>query len=146
MQYITGGIPWTEAQTEEFISRQMRSFSERSFCLWKLVLKSTGILSGFCGIQQLAATDEIEIGWWLASELWGKGIATEAARAVLTDAFGRVGLTRVVAIARPENAASRRVMEKTGMVYERDHVYRGIPVVLYAISLDQWTESIKAKS
>jgi len=140
MQYITRGIPWTEAQTQEFIVRQMRFFSERGFCLWKLVLKSTGTISGFCGIQDLEGTNETEIGWWLAWEHWGKGIATEAARRVLTDAFSRAKLRRIVAIARPENAASRRVMEKIGMVYERDYVHRGIPIVLYAISPIQWAK------
>ncbi len=146
MQYITGGIPWTESQTEEFVSRQMSTFSEFDFCLWKLVLRSTGTLSGFCGIQHLGGTEEIEIGWWLASKYWGRGIATEAARTVLADAFDRVSLARVVAIARPENIASRRVMEKIGMAYERDHVHRGVPVVLYAISQNHWAMGHKRNS
>ncbi|MGH9594201.1 MAG: GNAT family N-acetyltransferase, partial [Bryobacteraceae bacterium] len=107
---------------------------ERVYCLWKLILQSSGELAGFCGIQPLAGTEEIEIGWWLAKAHWGHGIAIEAAREVMRDAFGRVRLPRLVAIARPENAASRRIMEKLGMAFEREHVHRGIPVVLYAIS------------
>lgn len=140
MKYITGGDPWTMAQSQEFAARQMRSFSERGFCLWKLTLKSTDKVSGFCGIQPLVDTEEIEVGWWLASKNWGMGIATEAAREVLYDAFGRAGLTRVVAVARRENVASLRVMEKIGMVYEHDYIHRGIPVVFYAISIARWKE------
>lgn len=132
MRYITGGVAWSEAQTEEFVARQMRHFSTRGYCLWKMSLKSDGGIAGFCGIQPLDSTEEIEIGWWLARRHWGAGIATEAAREVMRDGFERVGLERIVAIARAENAASLRVMEKIGMRYEREHVHRGVPVVMWA--------------
>jgi RimJ/RimL family protein N-acetyltransferase len=137
MRYITGGAPWSENQTQEFVALQMRHFSERGYCLWKIVVKSGGVESGgnvdgLCGIQPLIETDEIEIGWWLAQRHWGQGIATEAARAAARDAFERVGLDRLVAVARKENAPSLRIMEKIGMTYERDHIHRNIPVVLYS--------------
>ncbi|MFZ0635806.1 MAG: GNAT family N-acetyltransferase [Candidatus Acidiferrales bacterium] len=138
MRFITGGAPWSEAQTQEFVARQMRHFAGREYCLWKLSLKSSGELAGFCGIQPLDGTEEIEIGWWLAKNHWGQGIATEAAREVSRDAFTRVGLERVVAIARAENSASLAVMKKLGMAYERELVHRGVPVVLHSISKLQW--------
>ena len=80
---------------------------------------------GFCGLQTLAETPEIEIGWWLARAWWGKGLATEAAREALRDGFERVGLRRVVAIAQPQNRASIRVMEKLGMKFARETSHRG---------------------
>ena len=52
---------------------------------------------GFCGLQPLDGTAETEIGWWLAQAWWGKGLATEAARAALRDGFERAGLKRIVA-------------------------------------------------
>ncbi len=64
---------------------------------------------------------------------WGRGLATEAARAALRDGFERAGLQRIVAVAHPANLASRHVMEKLGMQYERDAQHKGIDVVLYAI-------------
>jgi ribosomal-protein-alanine N-acetyltransferase len=138
MRYITGGVPLSEAQTEEFVARQMRHFDGRGYCLWKMSLKGDGGIAGFCGIQPLDGTGEIEIGWWLARRHWGAGIATEAAREVMRDAFERVGLERIVAIARAENAASLRVMEKIGMTYEREHVHRGVPVVMWGIDREKW--------
>jgi RimJ/RimL family protein N-acetyltransferase len=137
MRYITNGAPWNETQTQEFVARQLRHFSERNYCLWKLIVKSADAQSGetvdgLCGIQPLVETNEIEIGYWLAQRHWGHGIATEAARAAARDAFERVGLDRLVAVARKENAASLRIMQKIGMTYERDHIHRNIPVVLYS--------------
>ena len=146
MRFITGGTPWSESQTQEFVSRQIRHFAERGYCLWKFSLKSGGEMAGFCGIQPLDATKEIEIGWWLARSHWRQGIATEAAREVLRDAFTRIGLERVVAITLEENTASVAVMKKLGMTYERDHLHRGIPVVLYSLSRIQWNRNEPGKN
>ena len=133
MRYISDGQPWPDERIREFVQRQVRCFAERGYCMWKMSLRSTGQLIGFCGIQPLPDSDEIEIGWWLAREHWGKGIATEVARTALRDAFDRVGLQRVVAVARPDNLASIRIMQKLGMTYEKDILRRGIPSVLYSL-------------
>ena len=134
MRYISGGAPWSDEQIQEFVLRQIRQAADHGFCLWKLLLGDSSRLAGFCGLQPLAASDEIEIGWWLARDLWGQGLATEAARAALKFAWDPAGLSRIVAVARRENTASLRVMEKLGMRYERDTVHKGIPVVLYSVS------------
>lgn len=112
----------------------MATFDARGFCLWKLLPNEGGRLIGFCGLQPLPETDEIEIGWWLARACWGRGLATEAARAVLRDGFERAGLQRIVAIAQPANIASIGIMRKLEMRFERISVSRGIPVVLYALT------------
>ena len=109
--------------------------------MWKLLEAGSGQMIGFCGLQPLPNTAEIEIGWWLAPSHWGRGLATEAARAVLQDGFGRAGLQRIVAIAHPDNRASRHVMEKLGMAFERNTLYKGIDVVLYAIHVPEPTIS-----
>src|SRR5688572_10528779 len=57
----------------------------------------------------------VEIGWRLALVHWGKGYATEAARAVLNHAFTRLGIAEIVALTAPNNRRSRAVMEKIGM-------------------------------
>jgi ribosomal-protein-alanine N-acetyltransferase len=137
MRYITGGVPWGDAYIREFIERQMRTAAERGFCLWKLLLREaagTGRMAGLCGLQPLVGTEETEIGWWLARDLWGRGLATEAARGALQYGWSRAGLSRIVAVAMGENAASRHVMEKLGMRYERDTVHKGFPVVLYSVT------------
>ena len=141
MRYISSGTPWTDEQIQEFVGRQMRTAAERGYCLWKLLLHNTARLAGLCGLQPLAGTPEIEIGWWLARDLWGLGLATEAARAALQFGWETARLTRVVAIAQRENRASCHVMEKLGMRYERDTVHKGFPVVLYSVVRGEEAES-----
>ena len=137
MRHITDGVPWTDEQTQEFVQRQIGHFTERGFCLWKLVAKKdvSARIIGFCGLQPLDidGRQEVEIGWWLAKDCWGKGLATEAAREALRFGIDRAGLKRIISIARPDNTASRHVMMKLGMTYEREVVHKGVPVVLYSL-------------
>lgn len=148
MRYISEGQPWPDERIREFVQRQIDGLARRGFCFWRLIYKSeSGLESmepgtrdvarenemiGFCGLQPLAGTSDIEIGWWLGRAGWGKGLATEAAREALRDGFERVGLRRIVAIAQPQNRASIRVMEKLGMRFERETTHRGFGVVQYA--------------
>src|SRR5947209_8724563 len=70
MRYINNGRPWPDERIREFVQRQIRQFENLNHCYWKLVLKQTNVLCGFCGIQPLAETGEPEIGWWLAQSCW----------------------------------------------------------------------------
>jgi len=149
LRYVSEGTPWPEKRIIEFVARQRRHFERYGHCFWKILLKANGRLGGFCGLQPLEDfTDDrevvdfksVEIGWWLASDLWGTGLATEAARAALADGFQRVGLARIVALALKENRASLRVMEKLGMQYEKDATHRGYSVVQYAIAKARFAE------
>lgn len=133
MKYISAGTIWPDEKIIEFVDRQIRHFQERGFCLWKLVLRDERRVVGFCGLQPLDDLDGVEIGWWLASDLWCRGLATEAARAALDDGFARVGLNRVVAVALRENRASLRIMEKLGMRFESEVTHHGLRVDLYSI-------------
>jgi len=115
MRYISEGFPWPDDLIPEFVQHQMHCLREYGFCMWRLLEANTDQMIGFCGLQPLANTPDIEIGWWLARAHWGRGLATEAARAVLCDGFERVGLQRIVAVAHPCNGASRHFMEKLGI-------------------------------
>ena len=136
IRYIGEGKPWPDERSQRFVERQIALYNERGFCLWKLMPKGGGGLIGFCGLQPLPELEEIEIGWWLTRACWGQGLATEAAREVLHDAFERVGLRRIVSIAQPANTASVHIMHKLGMRFERIAQPKGIPVVLYATERD----------
>ena len=78
----------------------------------------------------------------LTPSAWGHGYATEAGRAVRDEAFDRLKLESIVAVHHPENAASRGIMEKLGMVFERDVVARdGWPYRLYRLTREQWAST-----
>ncbi len=85
------------------------------------------------------AQGEVEIGWWLVPPAWGRGLATEGARALRDEGFRRVGLERIVGRFQPANAASGRIMEKIGMRFERDAVGRhGEAVRIYSLERAEW--------
>lgn len=133
MRYITGGIPWSDEQIQNFVYRQMTLYAERGFCRWKLIEASTGDLIGFCGPGMWRDAPDPEIGWWLARSRWGQGLATEAARAALADAFERVHLERLISVAMPGNTASIGIMKKLGLTFEAEFESEGVKLVRYAI-------------
>lgn len=93
---------------------------------------------GWCGIWRLQETDELEIGYAVAKRFWGRGFATEAALKFLDYAFDNLENEKIVAVAQPENAASRRVMEKLGMSYDYTGGFYGFELVHYSIDRDKW--------
>jgi RimJ/RimL family protein N-acetyltransferase len=141
MRYITGGVPWTDDKIQSFVNDEMRRYSERGFCRWKLLEKSSGEMIGFCGVGFWRDAPNPEIGWWLARRCWGRGLATEAARTALRDAFERLQLDRVISIARPANSASTRIMEKLGLKFECEFENDGVRLVRFAIDHGQYLAS-----
>jgi ribosomal-protein-alanine N-acetyltransferase len=140
MRYIGTGAIWSDDRIQSFVARQIEGASRFGFCLWKLVEKESNRLVGFCGLQHLGTTGSVEIGWWLARDRWGRGLATEAARCALRYGFTAASLPRIVAIAQPENHSSIHIMEKLGMKFQEliRHGELGkanpeIPIVHYAI-------------
>ena len=116
------------------VSRIQQRFRDEGFGLFAAELRGKHAFIGFIGMQTMSfavpslAQPAVEIGWRLAAPFWGKGLATEGARAVLRHAFDVVGLEQVVAIAAPANVRSLRVMERLGMkhVPELDFDHPGI--------------------
>lgn len=148
MRHITGGVPWTDEQIQSFVDRQMTLYLERGFCRWKLVAKPAGEMIGFCGVGFWRDAPDPEIGWWLARRYWGRGLATEAARIALRDAFERPRLDRIISIARPANTASTRIMEKLGLKLECEFENDGVALLRYVIDRSEYfasRESVKMR-
>ena len=101
-----------------------------------LIEKKTGKFMGRCGLtpMDIEGREEIEVGYMLAQEYWGRGLATEAARAILHYGFEQVGLVRLICVINPGNQASGRVAEKIGMRLEIDGDINGEPTLLYSIN------------
>lgn len=138
MRYITGGVPWSEDEIRSFVDRQMELYRTRGFCRWKLIHKPDGNVIGFCGVGFWRNGPAREIGWWLARPYWGRGLATEAARAALDDIFERVRMDRVVSIAMLGNRASIRIMEKLGLQFDCEFENEGFRLVRYAIDRTEY--------
>ena len=87
---------------------------------------------------RLTENDEIEVGYALFKEFWGKGFATEASKAFLEYGFNQLNLEKIVAVANPKTKASRRVMEKLGMKYDYLGEFYGRDLVHYSISQEEF--------
>ncbi len=106
------------------------------FCT--VIEKKTDKFLGWCGLWRLLETDEMEIGYAIEKVNWGKGFATEAAERFMQYAFEELKTEKLVAVSRPENTASRRVMEKLGMQFVKTGEFYGQSLVQYAISKNEF--------
>jgi ribosomal-protein-alanine N-acetyltransferase len=91
---------------------------------------------------QAGGKDEIELGYALLPEFWGKGLATEMAKATVAVGFEQLALPELVCFTLVTNEASQRVMEKAGFRYERDFVHVGLPHMFYRLTAAQWKEAM----
>ncbi len=144
MQYIGHYQPWTEEETRQFVANRMADYEQFGRTMWPLIFKETGAFIGYCGFLRRAYGEykgEIEIGYALAKDAWGRGLAAEAGARILRYGFETLGFERVIASARPENARSIRVMEKMGMRSIGHPLNdKGRPVPHYAIENPGLTE------
>jgi len=113
--------PATQARAESDAGalRIQTRIEEQGWGLWAMELRATGAFVGFTGLQrppfESHFTPCVEIGWRVAYEHWGLGLAPEAARASLAFGFEELGLDEIVAMTATPNLRSMRVMEKIGM-------------------------------
>lgn len=118
MEHVHGGLPYSEAELDEWFSRQARQMAEHDVCMGCVIEKTTGRFLGISGVQPLGTTGDFEIGWIFASDTWGRGYATEAGAAAMRHVLETLQRPRVVAIIAPENHPSKRVAERLGMTYD----------------------------
>jgi RimJ/RimL family protein N-acetyltransferase len=117
MEYFPA--PLTREESDALVDRIEAHFAEHGWGPWAAELRETGEFIGFIGLNvpvfEAHFTPCVEIGWRLAAEHWGRGLATEGAGAVLGYAFTELRLPEVVSFTTVANQRSRRVMEKIGM-------------------------------
>lgn len=132
-----GGVR-TREESAASIARFQADLTARGWGWWALEVRAGGELAGFAGldpVEEGRPFGGVEIGWRLARWAWGKGYATEAARAVLAYGFETLGLAEVVAETAAENARSQAVMRRLGMTHEPayDFTEDGRPHVVYRL-------------
>ena len=82
---------------------------------WIVTDRETGLFLGWVVLTHLDGSDDIEVGYGFKVMAWGRGFATEATRRLMRYGFDELGLKEIVAVSRPENAASHKVLEKAGL-------------------------------
>jgi RimJ/RimL family protein N-acetyltransferase len=142
--------PMTRAESDAFLDRIDAHWDEHGYGRWAVDVPGEAEMIGFIGLTVPQFHPLDEIGWRLARPFWGRGLATEGAKAVLGEAFGRLGREEVVSFTVPANLRSTRVMERLGMTHDPaddfDHPYfpeghRLRRHVLYRLTRAGWERS-----
>ena len=144
MKYINGGIP----RTMEEIQANFTKFKDRildhdrDYGCWMADLKENNENIGWFILKPIG--DEvpgIEVGYRLKKKYWGKGLATEGSLEMIRHGFDDLGLHEIVAIVEPEHRASRHVLEKCGLVYQKLVDYQEKELCYYKIKEDAYRDS-----
>ncbi|MBV6625710.1 MAG: GNAT family N-acetyltransferase [Rivularia sp. (in: Bacteria)] len=124
--------------TREILEYFIEHWEKYGFGVWAVIEKTSRKLIGHCGLNCLSNTPDIEVTYRFDQNYWNQGIATEAAKAAINYGFESVKLYKIIAIASPKHIASRRVMEKAGLKYDKDAHFYKIDVVYYSILRENW--------
>jgi ribosomal-protein-alanine N-acetyltransferase len=136
MRFISGGRPLTGDDIRSIIQRTLALWDEYGYGPWAAVEKQTGRWVGRIGLNLLTdwpGADTWEIGFELAPEYWGRGLATEGARAAIRFGWAHTPLARIISVTAAGHRASRRVMEKCGLAFQAEVTFRRAQVAWYAI-------------
>lgn len=134
---------WIGAHTREDVEHEialhLKYQTSLGWSFWAVEDRDTGRMIGDCGLQPLEHLGpEVELGYDLHPDVWGQGLATEAARATMQQAFGPLGVDRVVAVVKPDHLASQRVLEKAGLHRASSRLAYGESMLLYEASRSDW--------
>ncbi|MFW6058749.1 MAG: GNAT family N-acetyltransferase [Phycisphaeraceae bacterium] len=151
MRYIHSGIPHSRAHIMQVqLPGFLRCNAETEAPGFVAALdRETGHFLGWFHLRPTGeGLRELELGYRLHCEAWGRGLATEGSRALVDHAFQTLGTRRIIAMALVDNAASIRVMEKVGMRYEKSLIEpsTGEPAVVYGVDVAGWNATSRVAS
>ncbi|HZV96536.1 MAG TPA: GNAT family N-acetyltransferase [Candidatus Nitrosocosmicus sp.] len=138
MRFIGDGQPLPPPMAWRSLATVIGHWSLRGYGLWAATERATGALVGRVGFWNPHGWPGFELGWLLARAYWGRGYATEAARAAMSWAFTRREDQQVISLIYPDNAASIRVAARLGERLADRIELMGKPVLLYRITRDEW--------
>jgi ribosomal-protein-alanine N-acetyltransferase len=133
-RYLFDGEIIPRERVEAEIAASISHFETHGFGLWSVFPKDSYELIGFCGYRFFHDPPELQLLYGMSPARWGRGLTTEAARAMIRYGFEELGFTRIIASADAPNAASLRVMEKSGMAFEKQILIGGLNTVCYALA------------
>ncbi len=117
-----------------------RHWQERGYGVWA-VTEAEGGLVGRCGIRHWESIDDIEVLYLIERSRWGRGYASEAAKAALEFGFNQIGLENIAAVTHQDNAASQRVLSKLGMHLVKEFELEGLPALWFSIAREEFVTS-----
>jgi [ribosomal protein S5]-alanine N-acetyltransferase len=137
MRWVGDGQPLSREGCEEWLRVTASNYRTRGYGMFALEERATGEVAGFVGLVHPGGQAEVEVKYALQRSRWGRGLATEAVRALLAYGSEAHGIRRVIATVAPANAASRRVLARAGMhEIEHRHDEDGTDTLVYEWRID----------
>jgi RimJ/RimL family protein N-acetyltransferase len=115
MRWVGDGVAITPDQCKHWFEVTENNYRARGYGMFALEDRSTSLVVGFCGLVHPGGQTDAEIMYAFERQYWGRGLASEAAKALLTYGAREHGLLKVIATTAPDNHASHRVLLKAGM-------------------------------
>jgi ribosomal-protein-alanine N-acetyltransferase len=125
-------------RVENMIRKQIAHWKEHQLGWWALEPLTTSQLIGWCGLQFLPETGEVEVGYLISQNYRGKGLIPEAANASLTYGFETLGLKEIIALTHPNNRSSQRVTQKIGLRYVDTRSYFNMQCCRFKITNEEF--------
>ncbi|HOU12380.1 MAG TPA: GNAT family N-acetyltransferase [Anaerolineae bacterium] len=137
LRYYPRPDPPPRETVERIATRQLAHWEEHGYGWWAVEFRDDPRLLGWAGLTYLPETGETEVAYLLRQEVWRRGLATEAAKAALRFGFERFAFPFIIGLTHPENIASQRVLEKSGLQFVEKAVYFGMDCYRYVIRRDE---------
>src|SRR2546423_9801372 len=144
MRYIGDGQPLARPMAWRKLAMMVGHWSLRGYGLWAAEERSSDAFAGYIGFWNPEGWPGFELGWTLRRSFWGRGYATEGARAALQFAFTQLKQPHVISLIHPENAASIRVAQRLGERLLDSAEVMGKTALLYRINREEWEAPTKA--
>lgn len=125
-------------EAEKIVQYVINQYKENGYGRWLVTEKETGNPIGWCGLKFHTDTKETDIGYRLLESAWGKGYATESAKACIDYGFKHFNLNRIIGDAMKQNTASINVFKKLGMTYLKDSLLDNIESVVYELKKENY--------
>ena len=133
MQYLNDGEPLSRAEVRSALASAIRDYPHyHGLGVWRAARREGDRFIGWCSLRYAAPHCEVELAYRLVPEAWGQGYATELARALVHYALADLGIVRVIGVTHPANAASQRVLQKSGLADEGLAPFHGREVRVFA--------------
>ena len=124
VQKLTGEtVVESLTEIEQAIQTRISDYKKYGYGRLAVIKKETNEFIGWAGLCYLPEFNQVDLGYRLKKEFWGKGYATEASKAIIEHGFNVLQLDLIIAIALPQNKDSIKVMEKVGMVFDKKAPY-----------------------
>jgi ribosomal-protein-alanine N-acetyltransferase len=141
-QYLPSGTPYTKIHVENYLNNRIEHWKKHLFGTFMILLKSNSRVVGYCGLEFIEDKEFIDIRYGIIREIWGKGIAKEAAQTCIDYGFNDLNLDTIFGAVVHDNIPSLIILEKIGMKPCKGFDFYGDAVIYFRITKSEYLNSL----